>query len=145
MKPTAVIFDIDGTLSNQKARIHYFEKDFQKYMEHAIEDPPHQWAQVTIQALHAFGVSILLVSGRTENYRDLTDQWLTKHDIPYTELFLKQFRCERVKGPEFKKKVYQEQIEPCYNVFCAVEDDSRLVEVYRELGVVCLDCGTWSI
>lgn len=131
MKPTAVICDIDGTLAHMTNRGPY---DTSKYADDSKDDLVHE----LFSALTAHGATRLIVSGRSEDFRDVTEQWLEKHGITYSHLFMRpsgDIRNDRV----VKRELYEQYIKPHYTVKCVIDDRNRVVDMWRnELNLICL-------
>ncbi len=47
---------------------------------------PALGAKETLDELHQAGHNLILITARNEIFRDLTENWLEKHQIPYNEL-----------------------------------------------------------
>jgi hypothetical protein len=87
--------------------------------------------------LHADGLRIVLCSGRNEKNRPETVEWLEKQGVRYHELLLRKdedFRTDAIVKSEILKGLNKEKI------LFVVEDRSRVVEMWRSEGLVCLQC-----
>lgn len=128
-KAPAIICDIDGTLAHHVGRSPY---DATKYHTDVVD--------TSIKALldgARRGFHILLVSGRDSRYRPSTVDWLFKNDIQYTRLYMRREGDKR-KDHEVKMELYFRYIEPDYNVICVIDDRNRVVQMWREIGLKCL-------
>src|SRR4051812_414476 len=102
-KKQAIIVDIDGTLANCDHRRHFVDgsmgkKDWIAFYEAMAQDTTNEWCHEIIRKFykesrrHEHGcpspdkIYILLVSGRPEEYRYLTNKWL--HENSYFSPFL---------------------------------------------------------
>ena len=129
MKRLAIICDIDGTLALRGERGPH---DHDRSMEDAVN-----WPLVDI--LHLFhDKALLLVSGREAKYRAMTEYWLQTHHLhlPWQELFMRVTDDTRPDN-EVKREMYQTHIEPRYTVLCVFDDRNRVVQMWRELGLLC--------
>lgn len=141
MKP-AIIVDFDGTLSDTKHREHFVlsrPKQWQNFFQAADKDPLHQWCKDIILAMHQQGHAILILTGRPESMRELSLKWLSEHQIPFDKLFMREsddFRDD----PVIKWEIYNKSIKPEYNTLFILEDRKRVVEMWREQGLTCLQC-----
>lgn len=141
MKP-AIIVDFDGTLSDTKHREHFVltqPKKWQEFFEAAGDDPLHDWCAEIIQAMKERGCSIILLTGRPEWMRDLSEKWLEKYQIPYDALYMRADDDHR-DDPIVKWDIYQDSIKPDYNVLFVLEDRQRVVDMWREHHITCLQC-----
>lgn len=136
-KYPAVIFDIDGTLAIIKHRLHFIQKspkDWNGFFSKIPEDIPNR---AVITLLRMVTVPIILVSGRNEKYRAVTEKWLHDHEIEYDFLFMREFN-DRRDDAIIKKEIYIKYIEPYFDIDFIVDDRNRVVEMWRSLGLTCL-------
>lgn len=134
-KPNALIIDIDDTLSNAEERRHYlkgYTKDFEGFFSKMWHDTVNEHIRLICDV---FKGNILLLTGRTENFRELTETWLIKHGINYHHLFMKPLKHKFVKDFEFKEDFYLNQIKPYYNVIHAIDDRKAVLNMWQEVGV----------
>ena len=83
---------------------------------------------------------IILLTGRFENSREVTEQWLSANMIPYDKLIMKKDGDTR-SDVDFKKSVYTESIAPNYGVLVVFEDRPCCSRMWRELGLKVADMG----
>ena len=90
-----VVFDIDGTLSDASHRLHWIEskpKNWNAFFK-GIPDDSVIWPIVTILKFLAKPVNntIVLATARPEKTRQMTEQWLMKHQMgsSYNWLFMR--------------------------------------------------------
>lgn len=141
-KSKALIIDIDGTLANVEHRVRHLHcdpKDWKSFHGSLMKDTPHDWCVEIINAFKSRGHSIILLTGRDADYRDLSVQWLEEHGIDYDHLHM---RPEGDRRPDdiVKREFFETLISPIYEVSFVVEDRKSVVDMWRELGVVCLQC-----
>ena len=82
---------------------------------------------------------IVFITGRGESYREPTVEWMNKNKIEYDELFMRP-KADRREDFEVKKELYENSIKEQYKVLFVVEDRASVVKMWRELGLVCLQC-----
>lgn len=139
--PKAFIVDIDGTISNGSHRQHFVmntPKNWAAYNAAMHLDKPIEPVIDTIKCL-ALVSSIILCSGRQDENRQVTVEWLAKHGVPYTELFMrktKDYRDDCI----IKKEIYENLILPNYNVVAVFDDRVKVVNMWRSLGLYVFDC-----
>lgn len=141
MRP-AIIVDFDGTLSSTKHREHFVlqePKQWQPFFEAAKDDPLHEWCKETILAMKAKGYAIILLTGRPEWMRELSIKWLEQYEIPYDHFYMRADDDHR-DDPIVKWDIYQKEIKPEYSVLFALEDRQRVVNMWREHHITCLQC-----
>jgi hypothetical protein len=125
--PSAVIFDIDGTIALMGNR------------------GPFDWELVDRDDLNAVvaehthfhktkGRRIILVSGRDESCRAQTEAWLNFYGVTWDELLMRP-RNSFEKDTVVKKRIYREHIEGKYNLICVYDDRLQVLETWYDLGV----------
>jgi uncharacterized HAD superfamily protein len=134
MKPTAIICDIDGTLAHMSGRSPY---DPTKYHEDTKDDFVHGLF-ATLATKH--NATRIIVSGRSDEYRDVTERWLKDHGITYKHLFMRDptrrdEKNQKVSDAIIKREIYLKDIEPFYDVVCVIDDRNRVVKEWRSLGL----------
>ena len=135
-----VIFDIDGTLADVSERIHHLKKkpkDWNAFFGGMAQDKAIRSMVRLCNILHAAGLKIILCSGRSEEHRPETVAWLEKQGVSYHELRLRpdnDRRSDTVVKREMVADIDHNKI------LFVVEDRSRVVEMWRSEGLVCLQC-----
>lgn len=129
MKPTAVICDIDGTLAHMVNRSPY---DPTKYLDDEKDDFVH-WAFARLSE----GARRIIMSGRDEDYRNDTVTWLANHGITYDFLYMRPSGDKR-EDSIVKRELYEKHIKNNYDVRCVLDDRNRVVKMWREQGLKCL-------
>ncbi|MDQ3802984.1 MAG: polynucleotide kinase [Acidobacteriota bacterium] len=140
MAEEIVIFDIDGTLADVSERVHHLRKtpkDWDSFFEGMAQDKAIRAMVRLCNLLHASGLRIVLCSGRHEGLRAETAAWLARQGVNYHELRLRRegdFRSDVVVKREMLRGINKRR------VLFVVEDRSRVVEMWRAEGLVCLQC-----
>lgn len=129
MLQPAIVCDIDGTLA------------------HMHDRSPYDWSKVgndKVDILIAWltsilfrSVSVILVSGRDASCHKETQDWLAKNGICYTKLIM---RKEGDNRPDevVKEEIFNENIRGNYNVRFVLDDRNKVVDMWRQLGLKCL-------
>lgn len=142
----AIIVDIDGTISDGRNRLHFVRppegvsKDYAAFHSRCGEDPVIESVVSLVRAVaNNYGpyTAIMLVTGRPDNYREQTYDWLDKGSIPYDELHMRPEGDNR-SAPEYKKGVLGMLQAKGYEVLLAFEDQQNVVDMWRENGIHCL-------
>lgn len=128
--PRAILCDLDGTLAIITGRNPY---DTARCERDRLNAP----VAGIVRMHHAAGYRIVLVSGREDRFRPHTERWLAKHGIEYAELLMRQTRDNR-KDSIIKREIYEREIAPRYTVEFVLDDRDQVVEMWREIGLVCL-------
>lgn len=139
-KPKAAIWDLDGTLSNDRARAHHVEvprghrRDWAAYFDAMDQDTPIEASMEILHALHAQGVRIVFLTGRPEYTRPKTEHWLAQQGlVGYDELLMRP-NDERRPAGEFKADEIV-KLRERYHLVCAFEDRLDVAEHLRRVGV----------
>jgi uncharacterized HAD superfamily protein len=141
LKP-AIIVDLDGTLADVDHRVHHVQqqpKNWQSFHSGLSDDKLNHWCAQLIHAMKEQNCQIILMTGRGEEYRDQTIAWLELHQIHY-DLLLMRPLGGREKDSDVKNRLYREKVEEDYQVLFVVEDRQSVVKMWRDNGLVCLQC-----
>ncbi len=135
-----VIFDIDGTLADVSKRVHHLNKkpkDWDAFFKGIPQDKAIYSMIRLCNILYEAGLNILLCSGRSEQYRPETVEWLTQQGVKYHELLLRRDQDKR--SDAVVKRELLSGIDRSKILF-VVEDRKGVVEMWRSEGLVCLQC-----
>lgn len=131
--PKCIICDLDGTLALHNGRNPF---DFSKIST----DKLHFQVKRILDHYNYIGVRILYVSGRGEESRENTEQWLRDNDCWYEknqQLLMrsdKDFRSDSI----IKTEIYEASIKDKYFVEFVLDDRDSVVKSWRDLGLLCL-------
>ena len=89
--------------------------------------------------MKSYGYKIYFVTGRGENYRKMTVDWLIQYNVFYDELHMRKNQDFR-EDSEVKEEIYINEIEKIAQVLFVVDDRKSVVERWRKLGLTCLQC-----
>ena len=128
--PLAIVCDLDGTLAHLNGRSPYDASN-------ALDDLLNVPVAHIVQTYAATGAAVIIVSGREAKYRRQTETWLERHDIPYDALFMRRSRDFR-KDTVVKTEIYKAEIRDRYAVLFVLEDRNQVVEMWRGMGLTCL-------
>ena len=136
----AVIFDIDGTLAlieHRRKHVTSRPKNWVAFYAGIPKDEPNIPVINTLHGLINGGYVGLLCSGRPDNYRDTTVAWLRQHFISYTALYMRKagdYRADDI----VKREILTEIRADGYNPILACDDRDRIVKMWRDEGLICL-------
>jgi len=128
--PKAIVVDQDGTLYRMGDRSPFD-------MTRVYEDEPVFHIVELVNMYAEAGYKIVHCSGRNECAREQT---LAAHDrdgIPGDDLFM---RADNDNRPDFeiKQEILLEDIAPKYNIRLVLDDRTQVVDMWREMGIPCL-------
>jgi predicted kinase len=126
----AIICDLDGTLALMNGR-----NPFDAALcESDLLNVPVANVLKTFQEL---GHKILLLSGRKDEHKPQTINWLTKHSIVYDMLEMRQTNDGR-KDSIVKRELFDAHILGKYFVEFVLDDRNQVVDLWRnDLGLTC--------
>jgi phosphoglycolate phosphatase-like HAD superfamily hydrolase len=141
--PGCVIFDIDGTLSDPSHRIHWVRsspKNWLAFNRGMSRDPANEDILWMLRTFHDAGCIILIATGRSEDDRAVTEEWLAgvagigEH---YTKLYMrpsKDYRSDDI----IKVEILEKMREDGYSPTIAIDDRQQVVDMWRAQGLRCL-------
>lgn len=124
-----IICDIDGTLADIGDRDRYD-------MEAAKNDKPFQDVASLLSIAHMAGWTIYLLTGRKEEARGVTTNWLNENGVVYDELILRG-NTDRRNNADYKKQILCMLTESKGKPSFVLEDNLDVVAMCRDLGVSC--------
>jgi len=131
-----VIFDLDGTLIDVTKVRHHVEgkkKNFDLFHKESISCPPYEKVlnlNKTLQNLS--DIYIVILTGREEKYRGLSEQWLGIYSVSYSTLLMRQNNDFR-KNVEVKGEIY-ENFKSEFVPYLAIDDTPELRDLWRGVG-----------
>jgi len=142
-----VIFDIDGTLANCDHRVAHVQgdvKDWDAFYATIADDKPIAPMITLLKSMAGDKFSesrILFATGRSENHREATAAWLSKH-LGYTAWSIKPLLWMRAaddRRPDFvvKMLMLEDMKAKGYNPELVFEDRKSVVDMWREQGLIC--------
>jgi len=139
MKPL-YIFDLDGTLALIEHRRHHVEgekKDWPAFFAACVDDVPCEAVIHTMTSLSAAGNEVWIWSGRSDEVREQTMEWLRGHGCSGDQLRMRAFG-DRRPDDTLKMTWYGELSDRDKSRLVAVfEDRDRMVAAWRQRGVAC--------
>lgn len=139
-RPRAVIWDLDGTLSDDRARAHFVEveagraRDWHSYFDAIDTDAPIAASMEVLHALHAAGLRIIFLTGRPEYTRPKTERWLRANGLTEYDALVMRPEDERRPAGWFKAEAVA-RLRREYELVCAFEDRIDVADHLREAGV----------
>ncbi len=136
----AVIFDIDGTLANIQHRRMYVAskpKNWRAFNLAMVNDTVYPDILELYNLFKEAGYTMIIVSGRSEESRKVTEEWLAKYEIVYTKLYMRPLKDNR-SDAIVKQEILQQILENGYVPLMAIDDRNRVVNMWRSNGIRCL-------
>lgn len=143
-KETVVVVDIDGTVADIEHRRHYVQrtdgekKDWRMFNLEMINDTPKPDIVELVKIL-SLKYKIVFCSGRTDDFRRITEEWLDKtfnSEIKY-EIYMRP-RNDSRKDDLVKEVILDFELLTRYNILFTVDDRDQVVKMWRDRGITCL-------
>ena len=127
--PKAIIVDIDGTLAHMKGRSPY---DWDR----VGEDECDTVIKGIVNAYDNYGV-VIVMSGRDGSCRAITEKWLNDNNIVWDTLLMREEGDMR-KDSIVKRELFDTCIAGHYFIEYVLDDRQQVVDMWRDLGLKCL-------
>ncbi|CAN1559255.1 hypothetical protein MCEMIE22_02581 [Mycobacteriaceae bacterium] len=134
----AVIVDVDDTLCDVSDIRHLYAEpdDFRSFTVASRHCPPRQevldWCHTHF---HEGGYALLVVTGRSDEFRDITADWLDEHlEVPYTGLWMRPKGHYGSNG-SVKREIHAE-LATSFDIRAAIDDDPLIVEMWTSIGIM---------
>ncbi|HEV2369932.1 MAG TPA: hypothetical protein VGR90_08640 [Acidimicrobiales bacterium] len=135
----AVIFDIDGVLSDAASRQHFLEsgrRDWDAFFDACGDDPLIEEVALLLELL-APDLNIVLLTARPLRVRRQTLAWLERYKLRWDLLIMRDYGDYR-SARSFKQMTVWELRHEGIGPRLAFEDDRRNLEMFRAEGVPCV-------
>ena len=132
------IFDIDGTLADLSHRLHHIQKtpkDWTGFFANCEGDSPILEIVEIAKNLAWAGHTVVYSTGRTEDTRKLTEDWMDKYGLPDAEMFMRKtgdHREDNIVKSELLDSIIDIFGKDIAGVF---EDRQQVVDMYRARGL----------
>lgn len=127
--PPCVIFDIDGTLAHK-----YPDRDIYDGSRAHLDTPDGPVAAYARALLADTDVEVVIMSGRGEEHRDVTEQWVATHIGLGLPLYMRAAGDQR-RDSIVKRELLEQEILPKWNPTHCVDDRNQVVQMYRQSGL----------
>ena len=121
-----IICDLDGTLALFGDKNPY-DRDFENdIVNESVEYILRKYTDTPI----------IIVSGRSDIFREVTGRWLENHGIKYDLLYMRKEGDSR-KDCIIKREIFELYIRDKYNPILVLDDRDSTVKLWRDLGLTC--------
>lgn len=129
-KPEVILCDVDGTLALFGDK-NPFKRDFEN---DAINVPVLEIVKAVKKGRDC---GVFVLSGRSDEFEEVTATWLKDYGVPYDGLFMRA-KSDVRKDFIIKKEIFDREIAPYYNVLFVLDDRNQVVDLWRSLGLTCM-------
>lgn len=149
-KPTAVIYDMDGTLANvtdirflvDKGDPRFIRRDFDLFHRMSEFSPPNDLVVDATKFSQYAGHKVLVVTARPARYAQLTADWLKRHGVPFNELHTradKDFRPDTLVKQDILNTLQEK-----FTIIHAYDDNPAVLQVWRDNNIPVTVVPGWS-
>lgn len=128
--PKAVLVDLDGTTALLNGRSPYDETKVR-------EDKPNRQVIDLVHVLDKAGYYVVFMSGRTAGCMEATLEWLDAQGFGCYELYMRNVSDTR-KDAVVKLELFNAHVRDIFDVRLVLDDRDQVVELWRSLGLTCL-------
>lgn len=125
--PKAIIVDVDGTIAQMNGR--------GPFEWHRVGEDLPRWLIIDMVInYHRQGYEIIIVSGRSDECSNQTREWLERHMIPFTDLYMRKEGDFR-RDSAVKEEILWTHLAHKYNIVAAIDDRPMMIRTWYELKI----------
>ena len=135
----AVVFDMDGVLSDASRRQHYLDRpfrDWEAFFQACGDDDLIAEVARLLDVLDP-NLRVLLLTARPQRVRDQTLAWLQRYGLRWDLLVMRDWD-DYGSSRSYKQRVVGEFRDYGFELRLAFEDDRRNVDMFHAEGVPCV-------
>ena len=137
----AVVFDLDGVLSDAAGRQHFLDRsrgrrDWDAFFEACGDDPLVEEVAALLALLDP-SVRVVLLTARPLRVRPQTLAWLDRYGLRWDLLVMREYG-DHTASREFKRRTIGELRQLGLDLRLGFEDDRRNVEMFHDEGLPCV-------
>ena len=150
-KDSVVLVDIDGTIADTSHRLHFvkkpegapddWKKDWNGFFSQMENDPVREDVRKIIIQLYNEGKTIIFMSGRPEQYRDITLNWLSSNFLTFAYTVIMRPRGDKRPDIETKRDLLNKYFPDKSVIHMVLDDRPSVIRVWKDMGLTVLDCG----
>jgi hypothetical protein len=132
-----IVFDLDGTICNVNHRRHWVTskpKNWPAWNAGIKNDTPHDDIVWILKDYHDADHLIILCSGRSDDLRAASEDWLNENGIPFHQLYMRSEgdnRPDSIVKVELLDRIREEWGDP----YLWFDDRNSVVDAIRTAGV----------
>ncbi len=135
----AVVFDIDGVLSDAAGRQHFLasdRRDWEAFFQACGDDPVVDELAILLGLLDG-ELAVVLLTGRPLRVRPQTLAWLERYSIRYDLLVMRE-HGDSVRVSQYKRSSVRALRAYGFELLLAFEDDPKNRDMFHAEGVPCV-------
>ncbi|AXF53099.1 MAG: putative polynucleotide kinase [Caudoviricetes sp.] len=126
-KQPTIIVDVDGTVAEMHDRGPF---DWKK----VGQDKPRWFVIDMVINYQRQGYEIIIVSGRSDECKQATFNWLEKHGVPFSELHMRKAGDYR-KDDAVKEEIFWTHLADRYNIVACIDDRPQMIRLWHEIKI----------
>jgi hypothetical protein len=139
-----IVIDIDGTCTNEQHRTKHAQNgDWATYFSMLHQDTPNEDVVAALRMFQTSLIGLLSLTGRPEQYRPATLEWLEQYDVPFDYLLMRpddnRESAEILKLRQLEE-FFGSKESVLRHVLFALEDRDKIVKAFRQYGIP-----TWQV
>ena len=136
-KRRVIVVDLDGALVNRTVDRSGYDTTL---IKEESTNPLVSFLLDCIKGSGEYYCDVILVTSRSEESREKTENWLKNNCLDYKELLMREINDNR-KDYEVKEEILVERILPYYAVLGVIDNNTRRCSMYYERGIDVLKTG----
>lgn len=134
-KPKAFLVDIDGTLAHNRGGRGWYDwnRVDEDDLDEVIADIVYR-----LSVDYSENYKIIVMSGRDEVCREITERWLRKHGVYFDALFMRAEKDMR-KDNIVKEELFNKYVRDNYDVKFVIDDRLKVVQMWQRMGLKVLN------
>lgn len=142
-----VICDIDGTIADTTHRQHFVEvapgerKDWHGFFEAMDTDPVREDVRKMLIDHYNNGATVVFMSGRPDNYKDRTLEWLEKNALSFAFTLMMRKASDSRDDTIVKKEMLDMYFPDKSKIISVIDDRPSVIRMWRENGLEVVDVG----
>ena len=144
MKNT-IIFDLDGTIAlvdkrREASKLPDGKLNWNEWSNpsNIKLDEPNEPVIKMAQLFAEDGFNIVILSGRSDKTERTTRSWLSRNRVPFHKLVMRPHKTMNFVPDEILKKDMLDKHIDIDDIFMVVDDRQKVVDMWRSLGLICL-------
>lgn len=135
--PVAIICDMDATLCLNTSGRPFYGEGAAEGMEK--DEPINEIINLVKAYCNFHNAKLIILTGREDTLesREATENWIEDHLLS-PDMVLMRPKGDYSAGPDCKKKLYEKYVKDKYYVPIVLEDSTKCVRMWRDLGITCL-------
>jgi hypothetical protein len=135
----AVVFDVDGVLSDASSRQHFLEyprRDWEAFFQACGDDEPIDEVARLLEVLDA-AYRVVLLTARPLRVQPQTVAWLDRYKLRW-DLLIMRDAGDYSASRSFKREAVDDLRDYGFDLRLAFEDDRRNVDMFHAAGIPCV-------